>query len=157
MNFYSKTLFLDQFTPVSIYEKTKALYPKELSFLFESSISSSNDGNFSYIIIGARERIWYKNNECFFKNEIGTIEKVDNNPLLFLKKYYKDSLYNIHADSGGLQAITLGKKIDSNLKTQVYNIQSQYADIGMSFDEIPITTTVTPALCFALFTHLKDW
>lgn len=85
MNFYSKTLFLDQFTPVSIYEKTKALYPKELSFLFESSISSSNDGNFSYIIIGARERIWYKNNECFFKNEIGTIEKVDNNPLLFLK------------------------------------------------------------------------
>ena len=45
--------------------------------MFESSISSSNDGNFSYIIIGARERIWYKNNECFFKNEIGTIEKVD--------------------------------------------------------------------------------
>ena len=90
MNFYSKTLFLDQFTPVSIYEKTKALYPKELSFLFESSISSSNDGNFSYIIIGARERIWYKNNECFFKNETGNVEKIENNPLMFLKRYYKN-------------------------------------------------------------------
>lgn len=75
MNFYNKTLFLDQFTPVSIYEKVKALYPNELSFLFESSISSNNDGNFSYIIIGSRERVWYKNNECFFKNEEGKIKK----------------------------------------------------------------------------------
>lgn len=89
MIFYNKTLFLDQFTPVSIYEKVKALYSKELSFLFESTISSGNDGNFSYIIIGARERIWYKNSECFFQNESGDIKKVDNNPLLFLKKYYK--------------------------------------------------------------------
>lgn len=60
MIFYNKTLFLDQFTPVSIYEKVKALYPKELSFLFESTISSGNDGNFSYIIIGARENLVQK-------------------------------------------------------------------------------------------------
>ncbi len=89
MDFYSKTLFLDQFTPVSIYEKVKALYKNELTFLFESTINSSNDGNFSYIIIGDRERVWYKNGECFFKNEKNEIKKVDNNPLIFLKKYYE--------------------------------------------------------------------
>lgn len=75
----------------------------------------------------------------------------------FLKKYYRDSLYSIHADSGGLQAITLGKKIDTNLKTQVYNIQSRYADIGMSFDEIPITTTVDKSPAASLIGRTFDY
>ena len=51
MKFYSKEIFLDQFTPVSIYEKVKSLYKDEITFLFESTINS-NDGNYSYIIIG---------------------------------------------------------------------------------------------------------
>ena len=68
MNFYSKELFLDQFTPVSIYEKIKALYLNEVTFLFESTINSS-DGNYSFIVIGARERVWYENGICYFKNE----------------------------------------------------------------------------------------
>lgn len=90
MKFYSKTLFLDQFTPVFIYEKIKKLYKNEVSFLFESSISSSDSGNFSYITIGIRERIYYKNNTCYFINEDKKEEVVDSNPLLFLKKYYKN-------------------------------------------------------------------
>lgn len=32
MTFYSKELFLDQFTPVSIYEKVKKLYKDEITF-----------------------------------------------------------------------------------------------------------------------------
>lgn len=39
MNFYNKTLFLDQFTPVSIYEKVKALYPNELSFYLKVALA----------------------------------------------------------------------------------------------------------------------
>ena len=57
MEYFSKQLFLDEFTPVSIYEKVKNLYKNEVTFLFESTINSSNDGNFSYTIIGAREKI----------------------------------------------------------------------------------------------------
>lgn len=137
MNFYNKTLFLDQFTPVSIYEKAKALYKNELSFLFESTISSNNDGNFSYIIIGARERIWYKNSECFFKNELGSIEKVDNNPLIFLKKYYKNfdkNIYKQKAKELGIGLIDgfignvgydIGKEFEPKLKTSMNNLEDQ--------------------------------
>ena len=137
MIFYNKTLFLDQFTPVSIYEKVKALYPKELSFLFESTISSGNDGNFSYIIIGARERIWYKNSECFFQNESGNVEKVDNNPLLFLKKYYKKfdkEIYKNRAKELGIGLIDgfignigydISKEFEPKLKSSMQNLKDQ--------------------------------
>ncbi len=137
MIFYNKTLFLDQFTPVSIYEKVKALYPKELSFLFESTISSGNDGNFSYIIIGARERIWYKNSECFFQNESGDIKKVDNNPLLFLKKYYKKfdkEIYKNRAKELGIGLIDgfignigydISKEFEPKLKNSMQNLKDQ--------------------------------
>ena len=89
MNFYSKELFLDQFTPVSIYEKIKKLYKNEITFLFESTINS-NTGNYSYIIIGDRERVWYENGICFYKNEKQEISTVESNPLTFLKSYYKN-------------------------------------------------------------------
>ncbi|WP_419770234.1 MAG: anthranilate synthase component I family protein [Candidatus Marinarcus sp.] len=89
MTIYSKELFLDQFTPVSIYAKIKKLFPKEITFLFESTINSA-DGNYSYIIIGARERVWHENNQTFFKNEKGETSVVDTNPLKFLQKYYKN-------------------------------------------------------------------
>lgn len=137
MIFYNKTLFLDQFTPISIYEKVKALYPKELSFLFESTISSGNDGNFSYIIIGARERIWYKNSECFFKDESGNVEKVDNNPLLFLKKYYKKfdkEIYKNRAKELGIGLIDgfignigydISKEFEPKLKSSMQNLKDQ--------------------------------
>ncbi|MDD2509373.1 MAG: anthranilate synthase component I family protein [Aliarcobacter skirrowii] len=137
MIFYNKTLFLDQFTPVSIYEKVKALYSKELSFLFESTISSGNDGNFSYIIIGARERIWYKNSECFFQNESGDIKKVDNNPLLFLKKYYKKfdkEIYKNIAKELGIGLIDgfignigydISKEFEPKLKNSMQNLEDQ--------------------------------
>ncbi|MDX4071687.1 chorismate-binding protein [Aliarcobacter skirrowii] len=137
MIFYNKTLFLDQFTPVSIYEKVKALYPKELSFLFESTISSGNDGNFSYIIIGARERIWYKNSECFFKDESGNVEKVDNNPLLFLKKYYKKfdtEIYKNIAKELGIGLIDgfignigydISKEFEPKLKNSMQDLEDQ--------------------------------
>ncbi len=89
MNFYSKELFLDQFTPVSIYEKVKKLYENEITFLYESTINSST-GNHSYIVIGDRERVWYENGTCFYKNEKQEVLEVDSNPLFFLKKYYKN-------------------------------------------------------------------
>ncbi len=88
MDFYTKKLFLDQFTPVSIYEKVKKLFKKEITFLFESTINST-DGNYSYIIIGQRERIWHQNSKTYFRNEKDEVKEVDSNPLAYLQKYYK--------------------------------------------------------------------
>jgi len=88
MDFLHKTLFLDQFTPVGIYYKIKKLFTDEITFLFESALNN-NDGNFSYIVIGDRERIWHKDGESFFKNELGQVSKISNNPFIFMKEYYK--------------------------------------------------------------------
>jgi anthranilate synthase component I len=85
--FYSKTLILDQFTPVSIYQKIQNIFDDEITFLFESVLNSS-DGNFSYILIGDRERVWHKDGESFYKDEKKNITKVASNPFDFLKEYY---------------------------------------------------------------------
>lgn len=49
-------------------------------------------------------------------------------------------LSEVHADSGGLQVVTQGIPVTSELKLGVYDCQGKYADVGMSFDEIPIKT-----------------
>lgn len=106
MNFYTQTLFLDQFTPVSIYQKIKELFPQEITFLFESSITNSTDGNFSYICIGARERVWHKNGESFYANEAGKIQNIDKNPFIFLKEYYKNIDTQAYKEKG--EALGIG-------------------------------------------------
>jgi anthranilate synthase component 1 len=87
MKFYDKILFLDEFTPVSIYQKVKTLFQNEITFLFESVVNS-NDGNFSYIFIGDRERIWHKDGKSYYKNESSDIKQISKNPFVFLKEYY---------------------------------------------------------------------
>ena len=136
MNFYSKELFLDQFTPVSIYEKVKNIYKDEITFLFESTINSS-DGNYSYIIIGARERVWYENGTCFYKNQEGTVEKVESNPLKFLKTYYKNfdrQLYKDKSDELGIGLVDgfignvgydIGKEFEPRLKDSMNSLIDQ--------------------------------
>jgi len=87
--FYSKSLILDQFTPVSIYQKIQTLFSDEITFLFES-VLNGNDGNFSYIIIGDRERVWHKDGQSFHKDEDNVIKSIASNPFNFLKEYYKN-------------------------------------------------------------------
>jgi hypothetical protein len=54
-------------------------------------------------------------------------------------KFYRDSVYLIHADSGGLQVVTRGEEITPELKREVYKHQAEFSDIAMSFDEIPLS------------------
>jgi anthranilate synthase component 1 len=136
MNFYNKELFLDQFTPVSIYEKIKELYKDEVTFLFESTINSS-DGNYSFIVIGERERIWYVNEKCFYKNEEGFVKEVESNPLNFLQKYYKKfdkAFYRQKADELGIGLVDgfignigydMGKEFEPRLKEPMRNLTDQ--------------------------------
>jgi hypothetical protein len=56
---------------------------------------------------------------------------------------FKPSIHNLHADSGGLQMVTLAHKLKpgtnmNDLREEVYNNQAEWADVGMSFDEIPV-------------------
>lgn len=57
-----------------------------------------------------------------------------------IEQAYKN-WYKVHSDSGGLQIITQGLKIDGPMKRDVYDVQSKWSDVAMSFDEIPIILT----------------
>ncbi len=107
MQFFSSVNFLDQFTPVSIYYKIKEIFKDEITFLFESSVNTS-EGNFSYIVIGARERVWHKDGKSFYKNEQGDIKEIDSNPFVFLKDYYNKldkSIYKEQTEKLGIGLI----------------------------------------------------
>jgi len=79
-----RQLLFDQLTPISIYNKLKKRFPDELSFLFESAISSE-DGNFSFIFIGANERISYKAGVTTHTDTDAKIKTLDISPFEFLK------------------------------------------------------------------------
>lgn len=53
----------------------------------------------------------------------------------------RDSCYSVHADSGGLQVVTLGKVVTPQLKDEIYETQARLSDVAMSFDEIPVVLT----------------
>ena len=82
-----KTVLFDQLTPVALYGEIKARFPNEVTMLFESVVNTS-DGNFSFITIGAKERIIYKNKVTTFKDAQGHARIVEEDPFRFLKEYY---------------------------------------------------------------------
>ena len=82
-----KTILFDQLTPVALYGKIKSRFPDEITMLFESVVNTS-DGNFSFITIGAKERIIYKNKITTFKDAQGHARIVEEDPFRFLKEYY---------------------------------------------------------------------
>ncbi len=80
----SLSFILDQITPITIYSKLKSLFPEEVSLLFESG----EGGSFSFILIGAKERIQYSNRKTIFTFDDGRVEESDRNPFQILKEYY---------------------------------------------------------------------
>jgi len=92
MAYYYKQILFDQFTPIAIYQKLKKRFPKEISLLFESAVNSE-DGNFSFIFLGAKERVVFKDNKTYYNGQT-----IDKNPFEFLKEYYKDIDKNFYKD-----------------------------------------------------------
>ena len=82
-----KTILFDQLTPVALYGKIKELFPKEITMLFESVVNSS-DGNFSFITIGAQERLSYKDKTTTYIDKSGHKRTLEEDPFSFLKTYY---------------------------------------------------------------------
>lgn len=60
----------------------------ELSFLFESAINSE-EGNYSFIFIGANERVSYKDGTTTLTANDGSQKTVQESPFSYLKSYYK--------------------------------------------------------------------
>ena len=84
---YHKKILLDQFAPIAQYDKLGAMFEKEEKFLFESAVTNER-GNYSYIIIGSREKIWHENNKSYYQDEDNYTKEIESNPLIFLKEYY---------------------------------------------------------------------
>jgi len=83
-----KTILFDQLTPVALYGKIKEIFPNEVTMLFESVVNTS-DGNFSFITIGAQERLSYKDKTTTYTDRSGTKKTLKEDPFSFLKTYYK--------------------------------------------------------------------
>ncbi len=83
-----KSFLFDQLTPVALYGEIKKIFPYEISMLFESVVISE-DGNFSFIAIGAKERLIFQNNQTIFIDQCGDKELVGDDPFKFLQEYYK--------------------------------------------------------------------
>ena len=83
-----KNFVIDEFSPIAIFNKLKEKFANERIFLFESMINNS-DGNFTYIVIGEKENLIYKNGktEYFDGKKKKTLEI---EPFTFLKEYYKN-------------------------------------------------------------------
>lgn len=56
-----------------------------------------------------------------------------------IKDLYSDVLTATQADSGGLQIVTQGLKIDEPTMEKVFDNQGKYSSMAMSFDEIPLS------------------
>ncbi len=82
-----KQVLFDQLTPIAIYAKLKKRFQNEISFLFESAINSQ-EGNYSFIFIGAKERLTYHDSVTTHINEDGVKNILESDPFTFLKSYY---------------------------------------------------------------------
>ncbi len=82
-----KSRLFDQLTPVAAYAEIKRLYPDEITMLFESVVNS-NDGNFSFIAIGAKERLVYKDGETKHTDIAQHERLLDIDPFTFLQQEY---------------------------------------------------------------------
>ena len=82
-------ILFDQLTPIAVYTKLKKRFPNEISLLFESAINTE-EGNYSFIFIGAKERITYKDRKTTVLKDNGSVTKGEENPFLYLKNYYKN-------------------------------------------------------------------
>lgn len=84
---YHKKGIVDQFTPLSIYEKIEDFYKNEKLFLLESAINN-DEGNFSYIIVGSLEEIYSKAGVTYHTKN-GKTTKIDKPAFTYLKEVYK--------------------------------------------------------------------
>ena len=94
---YSKQFTLDQLAPIAVYSTLKEIFNNEITYLFESA--GGSDGNYSFICIGARERLQYKDEKTLYTDANSVQHIIDESPFTFLKNYYKNIDKTIYKDA----------------------------------------------------------
>lgn len=82
-----RSVFIDQFTPIAFYRKLEERFSQKRIFLLESAVVNEY-GNYSYIFIGERERVSYKNSKSSYADENGNESDIEIGAKLFLQNYY---------------------------------------------------------------------
>ena len=85
---HSNQFIQDQLAPIAVYSKLKDMFKDEITYLFESA--GQSEGNYSFICIGARERLQYLDDKTVYTDKDGKTTTIDENPFEFLKSYYED-------------------------------------------------------------------
>ncbi len=91
-----RSYLFDQLSAVALYAEIKKIYKQEITMLFESVVTSE-DGNFSFITIGAKERIQYKDKKTLL-TENGERKEIALDPFSYLKEYYKSLDYKYYKE-----------------------------------------------------------
>lgn len=73
------------------------MFGGEITYLFESA--GQSEGNYSFICIGARERLQYINNKTVYTDANSIKHIKEENPFTFLKTYYKKIDASIYKDA----------------------------------------------------------
>lgn len=94
---YSKQFTLDQLAPIAVYSKIKDIFSDEITYLFESA--GGSEGNYSFICIGARERLQYVDAQTIYTDAKGKKHYKEENPFSFLKEYYKNRDTSIYKEA----------------------------------------------------------
>ncbi len=84
---HTRQLLFDQLTPIAVYTRLKERFEGEVSLLFESAINTE-DGNYSFIFIGALERVTYREEKTTIQHADGSKETISKDPFRYLKNYY---------------------------------------------------------------------
>ena len=130
---YSKQFTLDQLAPIAVYSKIKKLYKDEITYLFESA--NQSEGNYSFICIGARERLQYINEQTIYTDAEAKVHTNDDTPFVFLKNYYKN------IDTNRKEDARLAKK--KELPPHIKALMKRVAKKNMPSNSFK-TTDVTP-------------
>ena len=153
-----RKLLFDQLTPITIFAKLQTYFEGELSFLFESAINNA-EGNFSFLFIGARERIIHHHDKSVHIDEDGTSYDIGENPFKFLKQRYAlvdQASYKAQAQELGIGFIDgfigyIGydavKIFEPRLRTHMDNLSSEI--------DIPDIDLMRPKLICA-FSHKSN-
>jgi anthranilate synthase component 1 len=100
----SRKILFDQLTPITAFAKLQRHFEGELCFLFESAINN-NDGNFSFLFIGARERVVHQDGKSVHIDEEGVSHDLGKEPFSFLKQRYASldkEMYQTYAKELGV-------------------------------------------------------
>jgi len=154
MVFVKKILF-DQFAPPALYAKIRDHFKNDITMLFES-VGGNDEGNFSFIFIGAKERLIYKNNQTTYIDEMGNRHQLDVNPFTFLKSYYTkidQEAYKIKRQESGLGFLDgfIGY-IGYDMVKVFEPVLKPYMDRLEDRDNIPDFDMIRPRLVLA-FSH----